>query len=1159
MGNPTMHRLFFPLLGLLLLGSALPAQNYFPYIENYPNPDKLRHTEATGAVVQGEDGLVYVGYPNGVLVFLGGKIAMVPTNAPVTALATSRDGKRIYVGLKKGFGYVERRGKSYEYYSLSDKFEAETVKKSGPVSEIYLVNDEVVFASRKTIFAWDEPRQKGRKPVSIAPFEFRGSVRINDLLFFNTSHKGILEYFQGKARYPEEHQNDLFEDKEIIFQTRYADGVALIVLSDHSVHLCPNTLGVTEPLLTQQEAENFGKINGVFELSDNYLLTTENNGSFFVQIHRGGESNTIETLGILNSLIGLSENTILNVSFSADQELWLTHPNSLSLVNFQLPISSFRPLESNVNDLQEYGGRLYAATDAGLFYLRSDPDRTIVERLERWLSSDESIIRTLQSEVVGWWFKRYRALKPIRCNQLINLNGSLHVATAIGIFRVEGSNAQRLTSTGANHFARDPNSGYLYVASGRQILVYVPGDEGWKKVGELVMQRNDFGRINKLDFDNTGTLWVATETELYYLKNAPISTPRRKYGRIIGEANLFRSGKYLYGLVNGDVYSLKDSTASKINNGLGMDRSEDAITMAGNNENTWLFTGSLLRRAKRVGLELRPEAQTKILGILPETDLMHFDQQSGNLWLVSGKQVFKFIEPNKFPPLPRKELFLDFRSIMLSGKPLIWPYIADSNVMSQELDLPYGSSYEIAFQLQAPQLHQDSEIYFEWWVNGEKKRPRRDPNFIYNIPGSGEYEVKIVAVDEMGNRSEPLLYSFSMATHPLLRWYLWPVYILVIGGPIWWYNRYRERKLRRRNQELEQAVDEATKDLQQKNKELEESKERIQAQQSQLIQSEKMAIVGQMVTRVAHEVNTPLGAINGAIHNIQEILPQALGDLPAELKKLDPKQREQAEQLRQIARSNTDVFSTREERQIKNQLELSLENHGIYDADRLARELFKIGIYDQPERFIELLSANNAMQVLEGIGAIAGVKGNLQRASNSVTEAQKLVMALKRNSHQGIGLEEEDFERANLIESIEEKLPLYNSQFQSGIELKKEYNANPEVPLLPTSIGSVWNNIIMNAIQAMRGQGKLEISVDNFGEYAKVTFTDSGPGIPPEIQERVFDHLFTTKPKGEGTGMGLPIVKDIIKRHGGTIELHSEPGRTTFVILLPKAPPAPTA
>ncbi|NJO93329.1 MAG: GHKL domain-containing protein [Hydrococcus sp. RM1_1_31] len=98
----------------------------------------------------------------------------------------------------------------------------------------------------------------------------------------------------------------------------------------------------------------------------------------------------------------------------------------------------------------------------------------------------------------------------------------------------------------------------------------------------------------------------------------------------------------------------------------------------------------------------------------------------------------------------------------------------------------------------------------------------------------------------------------------------------------------------------------------------------------------------------------------------------------------------------------------------------------------------------------------------------------------------------------------------------------------------------------------VWTNLIHNAIQAIEGQGRLDVKVGLRENDIVVELTDSGCGIFPEIQDKIFQPFFTTKPTGEGSGLGLDIVKKILEKHQGTINFVSFPGQTTFTVVLPK-------
>ncbi|RLD70295.1 MAG: hypothetical protein DRJ10_20525, partial [Bacteroidetes bacterium] len=146
----------------------------------------------------------------------------------------------------------------------------------------------------------------------------------------------------------------------------------------------------------------------------------------------------------------------------------------------------------------------------------------------------------------------------------------------------------------------------------------------------------------------------------------------------------------------------------------------------------------------------------------------------------------------------------------------------------------------------------------------------------------------------------------------------------------------------------------------------------------------------------------------------------------------------------------------------------------------------------------------------------------------------------------------ESKENANIIEGIETVLTLYNNQLKHGIEVKKNFKTVPEIMCYPDELNQVWTNLIHNSIYAMQEKGKLEIIVSKTDTDIVVKIKDNGKGISDEIQDKVFDAFFTTKPTGEGSGLGLDIVKKIIEKHNGTIDFESKEGDgTEFRVVLP--------
>jgi len=324
--------------------------------------------------------------------------------------------------------------------------------------------------------------------------------------------------------------------------------------------------------------------------------------------------------------------------------------------------------------------------------------------------------------------------------------------------------------------------------------------------------------------------------------------------------------------------------------------------------------------------------------------------------------------------------------------------------------------------------------------------------------------------------------------------------------------------------------------------------ERKQAEEA-LIQSEKMAALGQLIAGVAHEINTPLGAIGASISNISNALENSLQQLPQLFQQISAQRQADFFALLAVSQQRSEELSFREERKFRRALKKELEALGIEDADISATNLVKLGITpDNVTPFISLLQDPNHNLIIKAAYNLALQQNNSRNIQLAVERASKIVFALKSYAHQdksGAML------TAQITDGIDLVLTLYQGQFKQGVEVVKIYQQVPEILCYPEELNQVWTNLIHNATQAMNNQGKLEIAVAEQGNQIVVQVTDSGCGIPPEIQDKIFAPFFTTKPVGEGSGLGLDIVHKIVDKHQGKVEVESKPGKTTFTVYLP--------
>ena len=272
----------------------------------------------------------------------------------------------------------------------------------------------------------------------------------------------------------------------------------------------------------------------------------------------------------------------------------------------------------------------------------------------------------------------------------------------------------------------------------------------------------------------------------------------------------------------------------------------------------------------------------------------------------------------------------------------------------------------------------------------------------------------------------------------------------------------------------------------------------LKESQAQLVQSEKMASLGQMVAGVAHELNTPLGYVKNNV--------QLLRELSAPLFEL-------AEAQTVLADCLADPHCD------ESRLALALDNAAIARSNA-APELLS-------EDLTQLFS-----DTLYGLEQIA-----------------ELVVGLKDFAR----LDRAMSEQVDLNDCIRSALVIARNGIKDKAETHLQLGELPRIPCAPSQINQVLLNLLNNAAQAIDGFGRIVLKTWAEDSAVFISVQDSGRGMSAEVQARVFDPFFTTKPVGEGTGLGLSISYKIIQDHGGQIRVASEPGRgTRFLIRLPR-------
>lgn len=328
---------------------------------------------------------------------------------------------------------------------------------------------------------------------------------------------------------------------------------------------------------------------------------------------------------------------------------------------------------------------------------------------------------------------------------------------------------------------------------------------------------------------------------------------------------------------------------------------------------------------------------------------------------------------------------------------------------------------------------------------------------------------------------------------------------------------------------------------------------RLRETESMLRGREKLAALGTLSAGLAHELNNPAAAVQRSATLLRDGLDRwaattsALGTVARDGEHAATLAALAAEVARHSR--SADPLDPLDASDRAWELETFLAERGVADAGELAPALVNGGWdRDHLERIETEFPGEALGRVVAWVAAGSVVNGLADEVATGARRISEIVKAVKEYTY----MDQAPVQRVDVRTGLENTLVILRAKLKAGITVVRDYDQDlPEIEAFGSELNQVWTNILDNAIDAMDGKGEIRIRAFRQDTDVVVEICDNGPGMPPQVRERIFEPFYTTKPPGSGTGLGLHISYNVVARHQGRISVRSRPGETCFEISLP--------
>lgn len=1085
------------LMLLLILLTAVPlfAQPGNLFIRNFPLEDYQDFVYGSSPqnwdVIEDQRGIIYVANSSALMEFDGTQWGGIE-NEDALYLGSENlvmDTKgRIFLGGKDNFGYLgaDAVGQTV-FYPLKELLASKD--SSFEVLKTDVVHDTVFFIAKNFLLLYDQHRISKLE----LPGDFRASWLLDDELCFQTD-KGIYHIVKGKIlTWP----FSIPGNPDIVTMFRIKDKKSgenklMVVTADKGVFLFDAKGKMLSVALSIGSPIHI-RINAAIRLSAGPVaLATETEGVFFIS-----ESGSL--LKKVNKISGLNDNQVNGLFEDKHHGIWAALSSGLSRIEYPASVSFIdysNGLDGTVLAICRVNDMLYAGTTNGFYQASLNEDFIRVSRLGE-ISGKVWVVKQMPD---GIW---------------VGCGDSLLV--------YDGKHFKNILSKGVSCILHDTlHAEYVFLGLEDGIgIMQQPNGQAWKLMGMINGITSD---IKTLQFDSVGRLWAGGYGCGFLINfqgtinlNPEVIALDKSHGwrdeLVVLEVSKVRN-KIYFGTWKG-TYSYNEKLKQ-----ISQDSSFGKLLAAHTRE------ASVISEDRRGNILVHSEKRTGIvrymngtvtwdtvpLARLPVAGVWSIFCDARNyIWIGSEKGIFVY-NPAHDSGQP-----LDFncfiRSVKLNGDSTIFfgsftntaGYFTNAPPHVPAIRIPYELN-DIAFRFSAATYNAKESPEYSFILEGRNTNwsewSTATQKEFTNLH-EGEYKFKVKSRNLYGIESSESVFEFVILPPWYRTWWAYLAYILlgylaivaIVRINVW---RYKEAKLRlestvkeRTSQVLHQkeVIELEKQKVENKSAELEKTLDDLKQAQSHLVQSEKMASLGQLTAGIAHELNNPINFISGNVTPLRN----DIGEL----------------------------------------LDLINKYDAVIDQKRNDEAM-------QP--LIKLREHADLKLIVDEIGKLLS---GIDEGARRTTEIVKGLRNFSRT-------DESELKMTQLNDALDSTLTILQNKTKGRIEIVKSYGDLPLVECYPGQLNQVFLNILNNAIQAIPAQGKITIATRVSNNQVIVSIKDTGKGMTDEIKQHIFDPFFTTKQVGEGTGLGLSISYGIIEKHDGKIEVKSEPGAgTEFIILLP--------